>query len=178
MKSKLSGRNLSVFALAASLLAASLAPAAAVSAAPRRTTTAQAARRPAPSPAPSPAQAAAPLAEAPPFVNKILPNGLEVIVLEDHSVPLVTVELAVRNGSFTEPPEFNGLSHLFEHMFFKSNRAIPSQERYLQRLRELGASWNGTTSEERVNYYATVGVDSVRPMLQFLEDAIRYPLFL
>src|SRR5690606_24905738 len=43
-----------------------------------------------------------------PFVNKKLANGLEVIVLPDSSVPLVTVELAVRNGSFTEPPELNG----------------------------------------------------------------------
>ena len=51
-----------------------------------------------------------------PFVSKTLPNGLEVIVLQDSSVPIVTVELAVRNGSFTEPPEFHGLSHLFEHM--------------------------------------------------------------
>ena len=59
-----------------------------------------------------------------PFVNKTLSNGLEVIVLPDSSVPLVTVELATRNGSFTEPPEFNGLSHLYEHMFFKPNRAI------------------------------------------------------
>lgn len=59
-----------------------------------------------------------------PFVNKTLPNGLEVIVLPDSSVPTVTVELAVRNGSFTEPPELNGLSHLYEHMFFKTNRAI------------------------------------------------------
>lgn len=59
-----------------------------------------------------------------PFVNKTLANGLEVIVLPDPSVPLVTVELAVRNGSFTEPPEFNGLSHLYEHMFFKPNRAV------------------------------------------------------
>jgi zinc protease len=59
-----------------------------------------------------------------PFVNKILPNGLEVIVLPDASVPLVTVEMAVRNGSFTEPPELNGLSHLYEHMFFKPNRAV------------------------------------------------------
>ncbi|MCU0239903.1 MAG: insulinase family protein, partial [Pyrinomonadaceae bacterium] len=54
-----------------------------------------------------------------PFVNKTLPNGLEVIVLSDSSVPVVTIELAVRNGSFTEPPEYNGLSHLYEHMFFK-----------------------------------------------------------
>lgn len=58
------------------------------------------------------------------FVNKTLPNGLEIIVLPDNSVPLVTVELAVRNGSFTEPLEFNGLSHLYEHMFFKDNKAV------------------------------------------------------
>src|SRR5688500_17235155 len=113
-----------------------------------------------------------------PIRDTVLANGLHVIVIESHAVPLVTVELDVKNGSFTEPPEFNGLSHLYEHMFFKANRAIPSQERYLQRMRELGASWNGTTSEERVNYYSTVGADSVRPMLQFMEDAIRYPLFL
>ena len=59
-----------------------------------------------------------------PFVTRTLANGLEVIVYPDSSVPLVTVELAVRNGSFTEPPEFNGLSHLYEHMFFKPNKAI------------------------------------------------------
>jgi zinc protease len=58
-----------------------------------------------------------------PYVTKVLSNGLEVIVLPDSAVPLVTVEIAVRNGSFTEPPELNGLSHLYEHMFFKSNQA-------------------------------------------------------
>lgn len=58
-----------------------------------------------------------------PIVTKTLANGLEVIVLADNSIPLVTVEMAVRNGSFTEPPELNGLSHLYEHMFFKTNRA-------------------------------------------------------
>lgn len=59
-----------------------------------------------------------------PYVTKTLANGLEVIVLPDNSVPLVTVEVAVRNGSFTEPPELNGLSHLYEHMFFKTNEAV------------------------------------------------------
>src|SRR5215212_10676007 len=54
----------------------------------------------------APATAAAParLPEAN-LISKVLPNGLEIIVLEDHSVPLVTIELAVRNGSYTEPPE-------------------------------------------------------------------------
>ncbi len=58
-----------------------------------------------------------------PFVNKVLANGFEIIVLPDNSIPLVTVEIAVRNGSFTETPELNGLSHLYEHMFFKPNSA-------------------------------------------------------
>src|SRR6185503_13609529 len=60
----------------------------------------------------APATAAAParLPEAN-LISKVLPNGLEIIVLEDHSIPLVTIELAVRNGSYTEPPELNGLSH-------------------------------------------------------------------
>ena len=59
-----------------------------------------------------------------PFVNKTLPNGLEVIVLKDDTVPIFTAEMVVRNGAFTETPELNGLSHLYEHMFFKTNRAV------------------------------------------------------
>ncbi len=113
-----------------------------------------------------------------PIRDTVLANGLHVIVIESHAVPIVTVELDVKNGSYTESPEYNGLSQLYEHMFFKANRTIPSQEKYLQRTRELGASWNGTTSEERVNYFVTVGVDSFQPAMQFMEDAIRYPLFL
>jgi len=112
-----------------------------------------------------------------PIHHRVLGNGLDVIVIENHAVPLVTIEMDVRNGSMTEPPEFNGLSHLYEHMFFKANRTIPDQERYLQRLRQLGAVWNGTTSEERVNYFFTVGVDSLVPALAFMRDAIRFPLF-
>lgn len=82
-------------------------------------------------PVPKPADTAtanAKQADSVPFVNKVLPNGLEVIVLPDKSVPIVTVELDVRNGSFTEPPELNGLSHLYEHMFFKPNQAALLRE--------------------------------------------------
>ncbi|MEP7279978.1 MAG: pitrilysin family protein [Bacteroidota bacterium] len=107
-----------------------------------------------------------------------LPNGLQVLVVEDNSVPLVTVEIAVRNGSFTESPEYNGLSHLYEHMFFKANKDIPSQEKYLDRIHELGIFFNGTTGTERVNYFFTLGSKEVTEGLQFLNSAIRYPLFL
>ena len=106
-----------------------------------------------------------------------LKNGLEVVTIENHTVPLVTIELAARNGAFTEPPELDGLSHLYEHMFFKANRAIPNQERYLERLRELGATFNATTSAELVNYYITLPRANLREGLEFMRDAIMYPLF-
>jgi len=106
-----------------------------------------------------------------------LENGLEVVVIEDHSLPIVAIEIAVHNGAFTEPPELNGLSHLYEHMFFKGNEAIPDQSAYLARQRELGMLWNGTTSTERVNYFFTLGSDRLCEGLTFMSNAIRTPLF-
>ena len=115
--------------------------------------------------------------DIPGLTSKKLKNGLEVIVIENHAVPLVTIEVAVRSGSFVESPEYNGLSHLYEHMFFKGNRAIPNQEAYLKRLRELGASWNGSTQTERVNYFFTIPSQNLREGAVFMRDALFYPLF-
>lgn len=106
-----------------------------------------------------------------------LDNGLDVIVLRSHGVPLVTVEIAVKSGAYVETPDFAGLSHLYEHMFFKGNRVLPNQERYMERLRELGAAWNGTTGTERVNYYQAVPTENLRDATVFLRDALLYPLF-
>lgn len=112
------------------------------------------------------------------FFFKKLPNGLEILVIEDANVPLATIELCVKNGSYTESPEFNGLSHLYEHMFFKANKKYPSQKAYLDRVNELGISFNGTTSNERVNYYITLSKDKLGEGMDFMNTAIRYPLFL
>jgi zinc protease len=107
-----------------------------------------------------------------------LANGLDVIVLENPVVPLVTIEIDVHNGAYVETEAYDGLSHLYEHMFFKANERIPDQEAYLRRTRELGMEWNGTTSDERVNYYFTLHSDRLRDGMQFMADAIRTPLFL
>jgi zinc protease len=123
------------------------------------------------------ALATAPLAEAAPLVNKVLPNGLEVIVLEDHSVPLVTVELAVRNGSFTEPPELNGLSHLFEHMFFKVTPNAALKNEYLRNIDALGIIYNGETHEEVVNYYFTTTTPNFPISMRFLRDQAQFQTF-
>lgn len=111
------------------------------------------------------------------LVNKILPNGLEVIVLEDHSIPLVTVELAVKNGSFTEPPELNGLSHLYEHMFFKANCAVLQNAAYLRDMDATGVLSNASTREEIVNYYSHTTSPNLRVAMMSLRDSARCPLF-
>ncbi len=112
------------------------------------------------------------------LVNRVLANGLEVIVLEDHSIPLITIELAVKNGSYTEPPELNGLSHLYEHMFFKANRAMVLKEDYLKTLGHIGVAYNASTREEVVNYYFTTTSPNLRIALQHMKDSVRYPLFI
>ena len=106
-----------------------------------------------------------------------LDNGLEVVVIENAKVPLATIEIAVKNGAYTEGPEFSGLSHLFEHMFFKANKDYPDQQSFIRRTQELGMIWNGTTDDERVNYYFTFDKDSLVAGLQFMNSAIRFPVY-
>ncbi len=142
-----------------------------------------------------------------PIVTKTLANGLEVIVLADSSIPLVTVELDVRNGSFTEPPEYNGLSHLFEHMFFKQNLAVrlsqceevPAMNRFspnyiaqcsnaLKLKPQIGDTlylkdsgqlgfYNGSTREEVVNYFYHVTSPYLAAAIRQINDSVRFPLF-
>jgi len=109
--------------------------------------------------------------------RKVLSNGLEVIVVENHGVPLATIEVNVKNGSFTQPPEYAGLAHMYEHMFFRSNARYSEPESFVGRAGDLGAVFNGTTSEERVNYYLTVSSDSLEGGIRFLASALLAPLF-
>ena len=139
--------------------------------------TQQRATRPAPSRPVETKPAPAPRLPEAKLISQVLANGLEVIILEDHSIPLVTIELAVKNGSYTEPPELNGLSHLYEHMFFKQNRAIANAEDYLRTIGQMGIAYNGTTREEVVDYYFTTTSPNLRTAMQFMKDATRYPLF-
>ncbi|HMX03648.1 MAG TPA: pitrilysin family protein [Chitinophagales bacterium] len=112
------------------------------------------------------------------FFLKTLPNGLQMLVIEDPTVPLATIEIVVKNGSYTEDSTFNGLSHMYEHMFFKANKSLPSQEAFLEKVQELGVVFNGTTSNERVNYFITLSNAKLGEGLVFMNNAIRYPLFL
>ncbi len=104
-------------------------------------------------------------------------NGLTVLVVENHTAPVITIEIGVKNGSMTEPLDYNGISHLYEHMFFKANAAIPDQTAWHNRAREFGMRWNGTTAIERVNYYVTTTSDHLADAMVFMHDAIVTPKF-
>ena len=109
--------------------------------------------------------------------RKVLGNGLEVIVVENHGVPLATIEIDVKNGSFTQSPEYEGLAHMYEHMFFRANSKYPEPNQFWDRASDLGAVFNGTTAEERVNYYMTVPAEKLGDGIQLLASALRGPMF-
>jgi len=109
--------------------------------------------------------------------RKVLANGLEVIVVENHGVPLATIEIDVKNGSFTQSPEYEGLAHMYEHMFFRANSKYPEPNQFWDRASDLGAVFNGTTQEERVNYYMTVPAEKLGDGIELLATALKSPLF-
>src|SRR5450756_2059399 len=90
----------------------------------------------------------------------------------------VPLEVVVRNGAFTQTPEFAGLAHLYEHMFFKANDRYPEPEQTIERASQLGAVFNASTREELVNYYLTLPSDSIAAGLDFLAAALLSPKFL
>jgi zinc protease len=117
------------------------------------------------------------IAQLPPWTRFTLDNGLDVLVVENHLTPIVTIEIAVKNGSFTESPEYNGLSHLYEHMFFTSNARDTTEDDFLNRVDNLGIVYNGETHEEQVEYYFTLPKENLDSGLDFMAWAITSPLF-
>src|SRR5438094_3939560 len=84
-----------------------------------------------------------------------LPNGLRVVLNEDHSAPLVAVNLWYHVGSKNERPGRTGFAHLFEHMLFSGSEHVGNNEhfRYVQ---SVGCVLNGTTFFDRTNYFETL----------------------
>ena len=91
-----------------------------------------------------------------PFEKYTLPNGLEVILHEDHRTPEVAVDVWYKVGSRDEAPGHTGFAHLFEHIMFQGTKHIP-EDKYFAYLQKAGASnVNGSTSPDRTNYFEVV----------------------
>jgi len=84
-----------------------------------------------------------------------LPNGLRVVFAEDHSNPVVSVNLWYNVGSRNERPGRTGFAHLFEHMMFQGSENVPDTE-HIAHIERVGGSMNGSTWLDRTNYFQTV----------------------
>jgi zinc protease len=111
------------------------------------------------------AAASAPLAVAPiRFSQRTLPNGLRVVLAEDHRTPTVAIDVGYDVGGKSDPPGRSGFAHLFEHLMFKgtSNTQPESWDRLTE---DVGGSNNAYTSYDITNYYETVPANHLERLL-------------
>ena len=108
-----------------------------------------------------------------PFQKFVLGNGLTLIVHEDHKAPIVAVNVWYHVGSKNEHPGKTGFAHLFEHLMFGGSEHFHG--RYVEALERNGATdLNGTTSEDRTNYFETVPVSALDYTLWMESDRMGY----
>jgi predicted Zn-dependent peptidase len=103
-----------------------------------------------------------------PVERYTLPNGLRVVLSEDHSVPVVSVAVYYDVGSRNEREGRTGFAHLFEHMMFQGSENVPKAGHF-QYVFNNGGTMNGTTSSERTNYFETLP-SSQLPLALWLES--------
>jgi len=84
-----------------------------------------------------------------------LPNGLHVVLSQDHTAPIVAVNLWYHVGSANERPERTGFAHLFEHMLFQGSSNVEANEHF-ELVQRAGGTLNGSTWLDRTNYYETL----------------------
>lgn len=110
------------------------------------------------------------------FEKTTLPNGLQLILVEDHRLPIVAVNIWYHVGPANEAPGLRGFAHLFEHMMFAATRHIPRGQ--ADRLLEgAGATdSNGSTDYDRTNYYDTVPSNQLELALWVHADRMGYLL--
>jgi zinc protease len=109
-----------------------------------------------------------------PFSKTTLPNGLDVIVHEDHRLPLVAVNVWYHVGSKNEEPGRTGLAHLFEHLMFEGSAHQPRS--FFEPLQEAGGALNGSTNPDRTNYWEIVPKGALERALWMEADRMGYML--
>src|SRR5260370_25508560 len=108
------------------------------------------------------------------FEKYKLDNGLEVILSEDHRLPLVAVNLWYHVGPANELPGRTGFAHLFEHMMFEGSRHVPGSSHF-HYLEAAGPSdINGTTDFDRPNYFETLPSNQLALALWLEPDRLGY----
>ena len=102
------------------------------------------------------------------YTQFTLPNGLHVILHEDHTIPIVTVNVWYHVGSAREKPGRTGFAHLFEHLMFEGSKNV-KEGQFDTWLESAGASNNASTANDRTNYYIDVPINGL-DLAMFLDS--------
>lgn len=102
-----------------------------------------------------------------------LQNGLEYILYQDKSIPLVSVNIWYKVGSAYETKGKTGLAHLFEHMMFQGSENVP-KEMHFRYIQEAGGTLNGSTSTDRTNYYEKLPANNLELALWLESDRMGF----
>ncbi len=106
------------------------------------------------------------------YEDYTLPNGLRVLLAEDHSAPVVTVNMWYNVGSRNERAGRSGFAHLFEHMMFQGSANVAKGEHF-KLVERAGGNMNGTTNEGRTNYFETLPSNRLNLGLWLEADRMR-----
>ncbi len=110
-----------------------------------------------------------------PHERYTLPNGLTVILAEDHAVPLVALTVWYHVGSKNEKPGRTGFAHLFEHVMFQGSKHV-ANDQHFKVIEEAGGQINGSTSNDRTNYYEVVPSNELETILWLEADRMGFLL--
>jgi zinc protease len=110
-----------------------------------------------------------------PYTEFTLPNGLHVILHRDTSVPVVAVNVWYHVGSSNERPGRTGFAHLFEHLMFEGSKHVP-EGAFDEWLEAAGGTNNGSTSNDRTNYYIDIPSNGLELALMVESDRMAYLL--
>src|SRR5688572_18099054 len=110
-----------------------------------------------------------------PYEKYVLPNGLTVIIHEDHSDPIAHVDVTYHVGSAREEIGKSGFAHFFEHMMFQGSDHV-GDEQHFKLVTESGGTLNGSTNRDRTNYYQTVPSNQLEKMLWLEADRMGFLL--
>ncbi len=110
-----------------------------------------------------------------PYAKYQLENGLTVILHEDHSDPLVHVDVTYHVGSNREEVGRSGFAHFFEHMMFQGSENVADEEHF-KIVSNAGGTLNGSTNSDRTNYYETLPVNQLETALWLEADRMGFLL--
>lgn len=110
-----------------------------------------------------------------PYEKYTFPNGLTLIVHEDHSDPIAHVDVTYHVGSAREEIGKSGFAHFFEHMMFQGSDHV-ADEQHFKIITEAGGTLNGSTNRDRTNYFETVPSNQLEKMLWLESDRMGFLL--